>query len=207
MARLGETMNHDMDDPNILSLRTAGSLADGPPEHLELLSENKERPPVELDLPCFKHMAGLVQELKDLVNAISSSATPSPTQDPSKLRRAKRLRHPRITPRVIRLRDAPGYVGMDPNRFNAEVRPYLTEIPIGKQGIGFDRLDLDTWVEQYKDRNGRPGKAMKGGEIWGKRSHQDSSKGVTSGISRKQLQVKEFEKALERASSRKRRDT
>ena len=64
----------------------------------------------------------------------------------------------RILPRLIRLRDAPHYLGMDPNRFNAEVRPYLTEIPIGKQGIGFDRLDLDAWFEDYKSRNGRPGK-------------------------------------------------
>ena len=50
-------------------------------------------------------------------------------------------------PRIIRLRDAPAYLGMDRNRFNAEVRPILTEIPIGVQGIGFDRLELDAWVE------------------------------------------------------------
>ena len=37
----------------------------------------------------------------------------------------------------------PRYVGMDPNRFNDDVRPYLIEIPIGKQGVAFDRLDLD----------------------------------------------------------------
>ncbi len=42
--------------------------------------------------------------------------------------------------RIIRLRDAPKYCGMDRNRFNAEVRSHLTEIPIGKQGVGFDRL-------------------------------------------------------------------
>jgi hypothetical protein len=35
----------------------------------------------------------------------------------------------RLLPRLIRLRDAPQYLGMDRNRFNAEVRPYLTEIP------------------------------------------------------------------------------
>ena len=37
-------------------------------------------------------------------------------------------------PRIVRFRDAPGYLGMDRNRFNAEVRPYLTELPIGTQG-------------------------------------------------------------------------
>ena len=56
----------------------------------------------------------------------------------------------------MRFRDAPRYLGMDRNRFNAEVRPYLTEIPIGKQGIGFDRLELDAWVDDYMSRNGRP---------------------------------------------------
>lgn len=67
-----------------------------------------------------------------------------------------------IRPRLIRLRDAPFYVGMDPNRFNEEVRPHLIEIPIGKQGIAFDRLDLDAWVDEYISRNGRPGKAIGG---------------------------------------------
>ncbi len=37
-------------------------------------------------------------------------------------------------PRLLRLRDAPTYLGMDRNRFNSEVRPCLTEIPIGEQG-------------------------------------------------------------------------
>jgi hypothetical protein len=60
-----------------------------------------------------------------------------------------------LLPRFIRLRDAPGYLGMDRNRFNAEVRPWLTEIAIGIQGIAFDRLDLDRFAEEYKQRNGR----------------------------------------------------
>ncbi len=62
-----------------------------------------------------------------------------------------------LLPRLIRLRDAPAYLGMDRNRFNAEVRPLLTEIPIGGQGIAFDRLELEAWVDEYKSRNGRPG--------------------------------------------------
>ena len=63
----------------------------------------------------------------------------------------------RLLPRLIRLRDAPYYLGMDRNRFNAEVRQSLTQIPIGKQGVAFDRLDLDAWADDYKRRNGRPG--------------------------------------------------
>jgi hypothetical protein len=62
----------------------------------------------------------------------------------------------KLQPRVIRFRDAPYYLGMDRNRFNAEVRPYLTEIPIGKQGVGFDRLELDAWLDEYVTHNGRP---------------------------------------------------
>ena len=59
----------------------------------------------------------------------------------------------------------PRYLGMDRNQFNAEVRPYLTEVPIGKQGIGFDRLELDAWFEDYKSRNGRP-RRSKGVKSW-----------------------------------------
>ena len=48
---------------------------------------------------------------------------------------ASMKQHSRITPRLIRFRDVPRYLGMDRNRFNAEVRPYLVEIRIGRQGI------------------------------------------------------------------------
>ena len=71
----------------------------------------------------------------------------------------------KLRPRLIRMRDAPHYLGMDRNRFNSEVRPYLCEIPIGRQGIAFDRVDLDAWLEEYKTRNGRPG-LPKGDRIW-----------------------------------------
>ena len=66
-----------------------------------------------------------------------------------------------LLPRLVRLRDAPAYLGMDRNRFNCEVRPNLTNIPIGQQGIAFDRLELDAWVEDYISRNGRRPKAPK----------------------------------------------
>jgi len=62
----------------------------------------------------------------------------------------------RTLPRFVRLRDAPDYLGMDRNRFNRLVRPELVSIPIGRQGIAFDRLDLDAWADEYKSRNGRP---------------------------------------------------
>lgn len=65
------------------------------------------------------------------------------------------LNHSVILPRFIRLKDASAYLGMDKNRFNREVRPKLIAIPIGTQGIAFDRLDLDEWASEYKRCNGR----------------------------------------------------
>ena len=58
-----------------------------------------------------------------------------------------------ILPRLIRLKDASIYLGMNKNLFNATVRPQLKELRIGQQGIAFDRLDLDRWVEEYKARS------------------------------------------------------
>ena len=72
-----------------------------------------------------------------------------------------------ILPRIIRLRDAPDYLGMDKNRFNAEVRPLIIEMNIGSHGIGFDRLDLDAWVDDYKHRTGRSN-SLKGIKTWDK---------------------------------------
>ena len=60
-----------------------------------------------------------------------------------------------IQPKFIRLRDAGPYLGMDKNRFNIEVRPHLTLVPIGVQGIAFDRIELDQWADQYKAEYGR----------------------------------------------------
>jgi len=55
-------------------------------------------------------------------------------------------------PRLIRLRDAPIYLGMDIQVFNLMVRPFLSEIKISTQRIVFDRLDLDAWVEDNMPR-------------------------------------------------------
>ena len=45
---------------------------------------------------------------------------------------------------------------MDRNRFNRDVHAHLTEIPIGVQGIAFDRQELDAWADEYKGAHGRP---------------------------------------------------
>jgi hypothetical protein len=106
-----------------------------------------------------------------------------------------------MQPRIIRFRDAPGYLGMDRNRFNADVRPHLTEIPIGIQGIAFDRLELDAWVDDYKSRNGRP--ARKGGLAWDASEYPVSSSGPEIGISTSASSGGEFAKALAQLNSKK----
>jgi hypothetical protein len=108
-----------------------------------------------------------------------------------------------LVPRVIRYKDAPGYLGMDRNRFNKEVRPDLVEFPIGKQGIGFDRLDLDAWFDAYKERNGRPGPHQRGDEPWHAKKHQDSSSEAVAGTSTKSSTGGEFAKALAQITSTK----
>ncbi|MHC8404278.1 hypothetical protein [Pseudomonas sp. TMB3-21] len=52
-------------------------------------------------------------------------------------------------PRILRAFQAPSYLGMCREVFNKAVRPYVREFPIGKQGIGFDRLELDKWADAY----------------------------------------------------------
>ena len=108
---------------------------------------------------------------------------------------------PGVQSRLVRVRDAPGYLGMDENRFNAEVRPHMTEIPIGKQGIGFDRLDLDAWVEDYKSRNGRPGKRKGVSKPWDENKSPASSTVKGSGTSTKLSEEEEFARALAKVTS------
>ncbi len=110
-----------------------------------------------------------------------------------------------LLPRVIRMRDAAHYLGMDRNRFNREVRPYLCEIPIGSQGVAFDRVDLDTWLEEYKSRNGRPAKRS---TLWDAENHQASRSGAISGGStRESMDMEDWQKAAARIISRKRSAT
>ena len=80
-----------------------------------------------------------------------------------------------IQPRVLRHKRAPAYLGMGERVFNQEIRPYVTEIHIGKRGIGYDRLDLDNAFDHYKNQNGRPGQ-KEGGIVWDEKERRDFSK-------------------------------
>jgi len=87
-----------------------------------------------------------------------------------------------VLPRLIRFRDAPFYLCMYRNRFNREVRPLLTELRIGKQGVAFDRLELDAWVDHYASRNGRPNPTH-GERTWDAKNSPASSNAKGSGTS------------------------
>ena len=116
-----------------------------------------------------------------------------------------------ILPRFIRFRDAPSYLGMDKDRFNAEVRPCLVEIPIGKQGVAFDRLDLDAWADEYRAREGRPGaKVAKEIAQWDGPNQQDSSLTrvrASGGSTSASGDMAAFTKALAAVTSKKRNVT
>jgi hypothetical protein len=114
---------------------------------------------------------------------------------------------PEFLPRFIRLRDAPRYLGMDKNRFNHDVRPHVTTIPIGTQGIAFDRVDLDSWADHYKHRNGRPAAQSERRKPWETQQRQVSPSEAGSGTSTSSIEEVAFAKALERAASRKHRST
>ena len=108
--------------------------------------------------------------------------------------------------RIYRLRDAPNYFGMDIHRFNTEVRPYLTEIPIGIQGIGFDVLEMHAWLEHYIACNGRPAKHRRN-NLWDAKNCLASKNVLESGTLIKKSSDSEFVKALELVRSKKQKDT
>ncbi|WP_223511540.1 hypothetical protein [Pseudomonas sp. GL-B-19] len=116
-----------------------------------------------------------------------------------------------VPPRFIRAMDAPGYLGMCRDVFNKTVRPNVREFPIGKQGVGFDRIELDQWADAYIEAmaiekaanqdNNRPRSERQGkkkGELpWPKKQSQASSKCRTaSGRLTKNTEENEFKRVL-----------
>jgi hypothetical protein len=111
----------------------------------------------------------------------------------------------RLMPRFIRMRDAPSYLGMDKNRFNRDVRPLVAAIPIGTQGIAFDRLDLDSWADDYKSRNGHPAAQPEREKLWETKERRASPNAVGPGISINSSEEHAFARALEQATSSRRK--
>ncbi|MDQ2150099.1 hypothetical protein RBI22_15375 [Alcaligenaceae bacterium C4P045] len=116
-----------------------------------------------------------------------------------------------VEPRFIRVGKAPAYLGMCRAVFESLVRPHLTELPIGKQGIAFDRKELDRWADEYAasariDKpacagNDQPRSERRhstgGTKLWGVNRLLASPKGVASGTSiNRSAGMGDFAKAL-----------
>ncbi|WP_239499344.1 hypothetical protein [Pseudomonas putida] len=122
-----------------------------------------------------------------------------------------------IPPHFIRFMDAPGYFGICRDEFNKTVRPNVRELPIGKQDVAFDRIELDEWADAYIEsksiektanqdnnhpRSERQGDA-KGGKPWREKRSPVSTKRAESGKSTKFSEASAFEKALELVTGKK----
>lgn len=129
-------------------------------------------------------------------------------------------RHVRLSPcapRILRANAAPAYLGMCRTEFNKTVRPYVREFQIGIQGVGFDREELDAWVDAYIDRaiiekEGAKGddhsrSERQGEKPWREKPLAASTKGTGSGTSTRSSEVNEFRKALDQAIGRRRSNT
>lgn len=120
-------------------------------------------------------------------------------------------------PRFIRASAAPAYLGMCRDEFNKTVRPHVHEFPIGKQGVGFDRLELDTWADAYVaaqsiEKTGAgaddlPRSERQGENTWREKRSPDSTRGTAFGKSTRSSEVSDFKKALEQATGKRRSAT
>ncbi|WP_231987105.1 hypothetical protein [Pseudomonas prosekii] len=119
-----------------------------------------------------------------------------------------------ILPRFIRAGEAYGYLGMCRDEFNKTVRPNVREFPIGKQGIGFDRLELDAWADAYvesmaiekaanQDNNRPRSERQQGIDPWREKQSQGSMKKAVSGKSTRSSGASDFAKALELVTGKK----
>lgn len=116
------------------------------------------------------------------------------------------LSSPALTPRVIRLKDAPFYLGVKKDYFNQNIRPYLPVIDFGSRTVAFDRLDLDDYVEHHKRRV--DGSVLNPGErVWDKRKYQASSSEKESGILTRKSSENVFAKVHAQVISQKRKLT
>ncbi len=126
-----------------------------------------------------KHRLHFLHALSDIISTSDNSSPERPEPQGSKGRRkwkdsarpssGARLGNitPALLPRFFRLRDAPSYLGMDKIASIAMCDLLYAPSRSACKGVAFDRVDLDTWADQYKNRNGRPAAQPKG-ESYGK---------------------------------------
>jgi hypothetical protein len=103
-----------------------------------------------------------------------------------------------LQPRIIRAGQAPNYCGMGRELFSEQIRPFVSEIEMGKQGVGFDRLELDAALDEYISRRGRA-PAQKWSDTKCRKMATVSAFGAAPGTSRNELTDGGFAKALDQA--------
>lgn len=106
-----------------------------------------------------------------------------------------------LQPRIIRAGQAPTYCGMGRELFAEQIRPFVSEIEMGKQGVGFDRLELDAALDEYISRRGRA-PAQKWSDSKCRKMATVSALGAVSGTSRKELMGDDFGNLLDQAAGR-----
>ena len=116
-------------------------------------------------------------------------------------------------PRFIRAMHAPAYLGMCREELKNTVRPHVREFPIGKQGVAFDRHELDQWADAYIEAkaiekqtnqdNNPPRSGRQGAKQWREKQCRASTRGAGLGTSTKSSEVADFKKALEQARGKK----
>ena len=104
-----------------------------------------------------------------------------------------------LQPRIIRAGQAPTYCGMGRELFAEQIRPYVSEIEMGKQGVGFDRLELDAALDEYISRRGRA-PAQKWSDTKCRKMGTVSAFGAAPGTSKRGLTDSEYAKALDQAA-------
>jgi hypothetical protein len=109
-----------------------------------------------------------------------------------------------FSPRVIRVKDAHRYLGMDKTTFAKLIRPYLSVIHITKKSRGFERLDIDQAFDVYKHGRCHPPKKLLPTEddiCLEKKPVSTSTKPVNAGSSTKLSKENAFASALSTAKS------
>ena len=98
--------------------------------------------------------------------------------------------------RILRKRDAPSYLGMSAKEFDRSVRPHVSVLRIGKRGVGFDRLELDSWLDNQK-------RLLSGQEVkqCREKPRQVCASGAKSGTSKRSSKGSAFSRALAQAIS------
>ena len=112
-----------------------------------------------------------------------------------------------MTPKLIRMRDAPAYLGMSLRVFNQTVRPNVREVVVGIQGVAFIRDELDQWAEDFFELYGvaKPALSTQNGRriercheerksTWHEKQSQASTRKMVSGTLINSSEVSGFEK-------------